>query len=212
MISTTGYYVTNTFQRKINFSSSSSSKQTCHLKASEVPSSGFNFVFILPRCGRTNFAIFISTSCRPGCIDSSFGFEWLWTILHTSVDVLICEWAGFLCRRVSFTLCWFKCPWCFRIIWQWEDVRKRSWPSKKERISPFSLTLYSDCISHSDKHRKLPFGRQCTTQLVAQPETPSSSTVPPHPILYQSVPLSSFVSNECFVSKLVLRANCFGVC
>lgn len=61
-------------------------------------------------------------------------------ILHTWVDVLICEWAGFLPALVSVTLCWFRCPWCSRVILQWEDIRKRSYPSKKQS-SLLSLAL-----------------------------------------------------------------------
>lgn len=62
-------------------------------------------------------------------------------ILHTWLDVLICEWAGFLCALVSVILCWFKCPWYSGIILQREGFRKRSWSSKEQDISPLSLPL-----------------------------------------------------------------------
>lgn len=101
-------------------------------------------------------------------------------ILHTWVDVLICEWAGFLGALVPVTLCWFKCPWCSGIILQWEGIRKRSWPSKKQQISPLSDSTLTEFLVLTGM-RSCSSGVQSITQLGVQPELPSASTV-----LYQA--------------------------
>ena len=90
-------------------------------------------------------------------------------ILHTWVDVLICEWAGFLCALVSVTLCWVKCPWCSGIILQWEGIRKRSWPSTKQSISPLSDSTWTVFLDLTGM-RSCSFGLQSITWLGVQPE------------------------------------------
>lgn len=119
-------------------------------------------------------------------------------ILHTWVDVLICEWAGFLCALVSVTLCWFKRPWCSGIILQWEGIRKRSWPSKKQQISPLSDSPLTEFLVLTGM-RCCSLGLQSITRLGVQPEIPSASTVLLHPLLHQARQHSSDLLYSCLL-------------
>ena len=67
--------------------------------------------------------------------------------------MLICEWEGFFCALVSVTLCWFKCPWCSRIVWQ-RGYQKGAGPARRREFL-LSLTLYWAWIPASDRNEKL---------------------------------------------------------